>query len=307
MSNRRATSRLTLLSAAVALTVLLTGCTSSALASGAAAASASITGGPAAAGASASDALTQLATLTVRGKGPKTGYDRTAMFGSAWMDVDRNGCDTRNDILARDLTGDRMDGSCTVLAGTLNDTYTGRTINFVRGNKTSMAVQIDHRVALLDAWQSGAPKLSQERREALANDPINLVSVDGPTNSSKGARDAAAWLPPQKSYRCIYVVAQITVKSKYALSVTGSERDAMKRVLGSCGTATAPAAPASAPAVPAPVVPAPAPPTAPTPADTIHPGSWCPTSGATGVAASGTTYTCGLKGPDAAGKFHWNS
>jgi hypothetical protein len=244
--------------------------------------------------AQAAEALALLATLAVHGKAPKTGYDRTGKFGTAWLDVDHNGCDTRNDILARDLTAETTAGPCRVLTGVLVDRYTGTTIHFVRGNTTSTLVQIDHRVALLAAWETGAQKLSQGQREALANDPLNLIAVDGRTNSAKGAGDAATWLPPLKSYRCAYVTSQIRVKARYRLWVAPAERDAMVRVLGSCGDApaAAPPAPAVAPAVPA---------------SPIRPGSYCAPKGAIGVAASGTKYTCGQAGADSTGRYHWNA
>jgi hypothetical protein len=175
-----------------------------------------------------------LATLPIKGRAPKTGYDREGQFGTAWIDVDRNGCDTRNDVLARDLTATTLSGPCRVLTGSLLDPYTGTTIAFVRGNATSSFVQIDHVVALLNAWESGAQQLSPERRVELANDPLNLLAVDGPTNSSKGAGDAATWLPPDTAFRCEYVARQIAVKAAYALWVTQAEHDAMTRVLGGC-------------------------------------------------------------------------
>ncbi|MBN9611620.1 MAG: DUF1524 domain-containing protein [Actinobacteria bacterium] len=183
-----------------------------------------------------------LGTLAVKGRAPKTGYTR-AQFGPAWSDdvtVDggHNGCDTRNDILRRDLTGLAIKadtGGCTVLTGTLHDAYTGKTIAFTRGQATSGAVQIDHVVALLDAWQKGAQQLSAAQRQNMANDPLNLQAVDGPTNEQKGAGDAATWLPPNKAYRCTYVSRQIEVKAKYHLWVTQAEKDAILRVLATCG------------------------------------------------------------------------
>jgi hypothetical protein len=212
-----------------------------------------------------------LATLPVKGRAPKTGYDR-ALFGQAWLDVDRNGCDTRNDMLKRDLTGISYTNSvpCKVQSGTLKDPYTGTSIEFVRGSGTSNAVQIDHVVALSDAWQKGAQQLTIEQRTAFANDPLNLQSTDGPTNQKKGDGDAATWLPPNKGFRCEYVARQISVKSTYSLWVTQAEHDAMATILGGCsgqpaptnqqapGAAAAPAAPAPAPATAAPAVPAPA-------------------------------------------------
>lgn len=184
-------------------------------------------------------ALAVLATLTVKGKSPMTGYDRMADFGPAWLDVDRNGCDTRNDILRRDLTSTTGAG-CRVLTGTLHDPYTATTIHFVRGNATSTTVQIDHVVSLADAWRTGAQKLTLQQRADLGNDPINLFAVDGPTNESKGDGDAATWLPANRSFRCEYVSHQVGVKAAYHLWVTPAEHDAMKRVLTSCPTATAP-------------------------------------------------------------------
>ena len=184
-----------------------------------------------------------LETLAVKGRAPKTGYTR-AQFGQSWADVDRNGCDTRNDILTRDLTkiiykaGTR---NCVVLSGVIVDPYSGETINFLRGNITSMEVQIDHVVALSDAWQKGAQKLSLVTRTALANDPLNLLAVKGRLNSQKGDGDAATWLPPLKSYRCAYVARQIAVKAKYSIWVTTAEKAAMKSILAKCPNQLIPA------------------------------------------------------------------
>jgi hypothetical protein len=185
------------------------------------------TGGP---------ALAALATLAVKGRAPRTGYDR-ALFGQAWADVDHNGCDTRNDVLQRDLTVEELKAgtkNCIVLSGTLRDPYSGTTIAFVRGQSTSAKVQIDHVVALSDAWQKGAQQLSTSRRTALANDGLNLLAVDGITNQRKSDGDAATWLPPNKSYRCSYAARQIAVKAGYGLWVTAAERDALRRVLATC-------------------------------------------------------------------------
>ena len=193
------------------------------------------------AAASSATALAALAALPVKGRAPKTGYSRAA-FGPAWTDDTtadggHNGCDTRNDVLRRDLVdvvpkaGTR---GCVVAAGTLHDPYTGRTIAFVRGERTSAAVQIDHVVALSDAWQTGAQQLTAEQRARLANDPLELLAVDGPTNEAKGDGDAATWLPSNKAFRCDYVARQIAVKRAYRLWVTGAEAAAMRRVLQAC-------------------------------------------------------------------------
>ncbi len=192
-------------------------------------------------GTAASPALATLATLPVKGRAPKTGYDR-ALFGSAWTDdvtvaLGRNGCDTRNDILKRDLIDISLvpaTRDCTVRTGTLHDPYTGRTIFFQRGVDTSSTVQIDHIVALSDAWQKGAQQLDEQSRRDLANDPRNLQAVDGPTNQGKRDSDAATWLPPNQAYRCTYVSRQVEVKAAYGLWVTQEEHDAMAKVLAAC-------------------------------------------------------------------------
>ena len=183
-----------------------------------------------------------LETLAVKGRAPKTGYTR-AQFGPAWADVDRNGCDTRNDILKRDLTSITYRAktrNCVVESGTLVDRYSGETINFVKGNISSMEVQIDHVVALSNAWQTGAFKLSADQRKALSNDPLNLFAVKGRLNSQKGDGDAATWLPPLKSFRCSYVAQQIAVKAKYSLWVTAPEKAAMVSILAKCPTQKVP-------------------------------------------------------------------
>ena len=181
-------------------------------------------------------ATSVLESLAVKGRAPKTGYSRE-QFGQAWADVDRNGCDTRNDMLKRDLKEivyKVKTHNCVVLSGILLDRYSGETINFLRGNVTSMEVQIDHVVALSNAWQTGAFKLSAAQRTALANDPMNLFAVKGRLNSQKGDGDAATWLPPLKSFRCTYVAQQIAVKAKYSLWVTAPEKEAMVRILSAC-------------------------------------------------------------------------
>lgn len=180
-------------------------------------------------------ALQHLEALSVKGKAPMTGYDRS-QFGPAWKDVDRNGCDTRNDILRRDLKGVSFKPGtrgCVVASGTLDDPYTGKQIAFVRGPQSSK-VQIDHVVALGNVWVSGGQKLSQDQKAAIANDPLNLLAVDGPANMAKSDKDASGWLPKNKDFRCSYVARQIAVKGKYNLSVTPAEKQAMARVLGSC-------------------------------------------------------------------------
>ena len=179
--------------------------------------------------------------LEIKGRAPKTGYDRD-LFGQAWSDdvgveFGHNGCDTRNDILKRDLQdltfrpGTR---DCVVLTGVLNGPYTGERIEFQRGQDTSTLVQIDHVVALSDSWQKGAQQLTVDQRRDFANDPLNLLAVSGWANQQKGDGDTATWLPPRREFRCSYVSRQVLVKERYGLWVTQAERDAMDRVLASC-------------------------------------------------------------------------
>lgn len=173
-----------------------------------------------------------LAALPTKGRAPKTGYKRS-QFGDGW--AKSGGCDTRNVILRRDLANTVLgDDNCKVQAGALSDPYTGQRIAFKRGANSSGAVQIDHVVALSNAWQTGAQQLSSEQRISLANDPLELLAVDGPANQQKGDGDAATWLPSNKPFRCQYIARQIAVKKKYSLWVTPPERTAMERILASC-------------------------------------------------------------------------
>ena len=185
------------------------------------------------------EAARQLRELAVRSADEASAvpdYDRQA-FGQRWADTDHNGCDTRNDILARDLARPTFKPGtrdCVVLTGTLAEPYTGTTIQFQRGDKSSALVQIDHVVALADAWRSGAWQWDAQRRQEFANDPENLLAVDGAANEDKSASSADQWLPPNTAFRCDYVKRQIAVKYAYGLSVTQAEQDAMATQLTTC-------------------------------------------------------------------------
>ena len=183
-------------------------------------------------------AQSALAKLTVKGRAPKTGYSR-AQFGSGWKDTDGNGCDARNDVLARDFSNETTSNGCIVMSGSWTDPYSGVAYTF--DHRPSHDVDIDHVVALSDAWQKGAQKLSKARRVQFANDPLNLAATIPSINRGKGDSDAASWLPPNKSYRCAYVARQIAVKYKYGLWVTSAERSAMAQVLSSCPNQLTPA------------------------------------------------------------------
>lgn len=176
-------------------------------------------------------AILALESLPIKGRAPKTNYSRE-QFGGGWKTT--NGCDTRNIILNRDLSNVVINEVCEVTSGTLNDPYSGKTIQFVRGSDTSGDIQIDHVVSLSDAWQKGAQQLTLDQRTALANDPLELLAVDGPTNQQKSDGDAATWLPPNKAFRCQYIARQIAVKQKYQLWVTLAEHDTMNSILNNC-------------------------------------------------------------------------
>ncbi|KKD08634.1 lipoprotein [Streptomyces sp. WM6386] len=176
--------------------------------------------------------------VETKGRGPKTGYDRDE-FGYAWMDsapggipFSRNGCDTRNDLLQRDGEDVRFrSGSdCVVVSMTLADPYTGKELDWVKSRAT--AVQIDHVMPLSYDWQMGASRWDKGKREDIANDPLNLIPVDGPTNGSKSDSGPASWLPPNKQIRCSYVVRFAQVSLKYELPVTKADKEMMLRQCG---------------------------------------------------------------------------
>jgi hypothetical protein len=240
-------------------------------------------------------ALAQVRRLVVKGRAPMTGYLR-ALFGPAWYDVDRNGCDTRDDILTRDLVQRTYKDACKVASGVLHDPYTGATIAFHRGVGTSTAVQIDHVVALGDAWQKGAQQWSPGKRLAFANDPLNLLAVSGPVNQRKGDGDTATWLPPNKSYRCAYVARQVAVKAKYGVSVTAAEKAAMVRVLSTCPTikvvTSSTVVPVAGASSPRSLIPTPSSPSQPSTLPIVHAGAFCSIAGARGVTSTGRSEVC---------------
>jgi hypothetical protein len=182
-----------------------------------------------------------LGRLTVADKGSLAGYDRGCgrgqgcVYGPAWADVDHNGCDQRNDVLHRDLTGVQVrpgTHDCVVIAGTLADPYTGTTVRFVKADAAE--VPIDHVVPLAAAWTEGAKSWPAARRAQFANDLANLMATDREQNSAKGDSTAEEWIPPNRAYDCSYATVVITVKQRYALSVTKAEATALATLLGTC-------------------------------------------------------------------------
>lgn len=178
-------------------------------------------------------AINVLETLEVKGRAPKTGYDREQFYKS-WPSID--GCNLRQRIIKRDLgdTAVLADDNCTVLSGEFDEPYTGSHLIFYQKSDLTKGLQIDHIVALSDAWQKGAQKLTADERYALATDPLNLLAVDSKTNQGKSDGDAATWLPPNKKFRCTYVARQVSVKYKYHLWLTQAEKDMIAKILGSC-------------------------------------------------------------------------
>lgn len=172
-----------------------------------------------------------LAELRVAAPGSMDGYERDS-FGWRRLDPDRNGCDSRNDALRAGLTQLQVKPGtrgCKVTAGVLEDPYSGRRVQL-----PIREYQVDHVVSLAAAYRSGAALWSIQQRRQFSNDPLNLVVTTQEMNRAKADHDAADWLPPNEGYRCVFVARQITVKHRYKLSVTDSERVAMRAVLATC-------------------------------------------------------------------------
>jgi hypothetical protein len=201
-------------------------------------------------------------------------YERSA-FGPAWPDTDDNGCDTRNDILTRDLIRVAVDEDCVVQSGVLNDIFTGTTIDFTRGVGTSSAVQIDHMIPLGNAWYHGASEWTDEQRREFSNDPTNLTAVDGPTNGSKSDRGPGSWMPPNEDYHCTYAARYTYVAADWDLSITQDDVDAITAAFDSCTNALPetpePTATATRAAAPSPTATADPSRTPTTPPETIDP------------------------------------
>lgn len=178
-------------------------------------------------------ATTVLSKLEIKGRAPKTGYDRKEFY-AGWPNID--GCSLRQRILKRELGSTAMlaDDQCTVISGEFDEPYTGKHLIFSQKSDLSSGLQIDHIVALSDAWQKGAQYLDAKIRYQIATDPLNLLAVDSKTNQGKSDGDAATWLPPNKAFRCQYIARQISVKYKYSLWVTQAEHDAMAQILATC-------------------------------------------------------------------------
>ena len=171
-----------------------------------------------------------LEKLEVKGRAPKTGYSREQFYDD-WPLVD--GCSLRQKIIKREFGDSAKLNGCDVVAGEFEEPYTGEYRKFTEKSEIA-TIQIDHVVALSDAWQKGAQYKDYETRNKIATDPLNLLAVDGPANEEKSDGDAATWLPPNKKFRCQYVARQVSVKYKYGLWVTEAEKQAISKILGNC-------------------------------------------------------------------------
>ena len=178
-------------------------------------------------------ALEVLAELQTKGRSPKTNYSRERFYES-WPMID--GCNLRQRIIKRDFGDNAVLDGCNVLSGEYDEPYTGQHLVFNEKSEISTGIQIDHVVALSDAWQKGADldHMSDETRYALATDPLNLLAVDANANQVKKDGDAATWLPKNKKFRCQYVARQVSVKAKYNLWVTAAEREMIEKILAQC-------------------------------------------------------------------------
>lgn len=172
-----------------------------------------------------------LEKLEVKGRAPKTDYSRE-QFYSGWPNMD--GCSLRQRIIKREFGESAVLDECNVLAGEYDEPYTGEHKKYSNRDEISSGIQIDHVVALSDAWQKGAQNLSSDERYAVATDPLNLLAVDAAANKKKSDGDAATWLPSNKKFRCQYVARQVSVKYKYKLWVTDAEKNAILKILENC-------------------------------------------------------------------------
>lgn len=179
----------------------------------------------------ANPGLVALNRLPVRAEASGVGYARSA-FGQAWKDTDHNGCGQRDDVLARDLTQVTKRTRCIVVSGQLIDPYTGRVVFFTKAKANQ--VQVDHIVALAEAWRSGASRWTPSRREFFANDLEVLTATYGPVNQAKSDKDATEWTPTSTARRCWYARRVVAIKTHYGLSVDQSEKTKLAAFLRGC-------------------------------------------------------------------------
>ncbi|MFD0685594.1 HNH endonuclease family protein [Actinomadura fibrosa] len=214
---------------ALAVPLVLSGCKDDPVLSDGGTASAAPGGSKPASG-DTGKARKELSQLRIASEGSQSGYKRDK-FGTRWKDTDHNGCDQRNDVLARDLTDVEKKGKCVVVSGRLHDPYSGKNITFSKSDAAE--VQIDHVYPLALAWRMGASKWDEDRREKFGNDHANLLAVWGVPNRQKSDSGPAEW-KPQKGFQCAYAVKYIAIADKYELPVTRGDHDALQDFLARC-------------------------------------------------------------------------
>lgn len=238
------------------------------------------------------DAMQILASISVQNEYP-AGYSRELF--PHWLDIDGDGCNAREQVLKRDsVTLPQVDPyNCYVVAGDWVSPYDGRTV------RDRTQVDIDHVVALKEAWDSGAWAWSAAQRTAYANDTSDirsLVAASASSNRSKSDKDPSNWLPTRSSYVCTYLGNWISIKARWGLSMDRSEHGRIRNVLQSrcVGLRIASWRPISGVSTPAPV-PTTSPSSSLVPGSstgTVFPGAWCKPEGALGLSAKGVRYVC---------------
>ncbi|WP_448192924.1 HNH endonuclease family protein [Azospirillum sp. sgz301742] len=155
-----------------------------------------------------------------------------------WQDIDGNCRNAREEVLIRDSLEPvqlSTDG-CRVVRGRWHDPYTGEEF------RDPHTLDIDHRVPLEEAHDSGGHAWSRERRTAYANDLSDrrtLVTVSAAANRAKGAKGPDAWMPPDHTQLCRYVADWVAVKLRWELAMDTPERAAVSSVLAGCRNAGA--------------------------------------------------------------------
>ena len=148
--------------------------------------------------------------------------------------------EARNDILDRDLSEKTYVAikrcPTAVATGTLLDPYTSSVVAFTRGNQIGAAVQIDHIVPLALAWDLGARGWPDDLRTRFANDPANLLAVDGQANQDKGDKEPALWMPPNAAFHCQYAMQFIAVLRGYGLPVDAPSVPVLREAAATCPT-----------------------------------------------------------------------
>jgi hypothetical protein len=220
------------------------------------------------------------------------GYDRSLF--KHWIDSNKNGCNTRAEVLISEaIVKPKIGKGCKLTGGKWFSAYDGKTVT------NASKLDVDHLVPLAEAWRSGAWAWTAAQRQAYANDLDDsraLIAVTLSTNRSKSDKDVANWLP--KKDVCGYVANWIVIKLRYSLTYDDREAAAVQRFFNTCKFGDLKVS----------VLPgfsyqtnqsAPKPSATPTPSATeatsyplITAGAFCAPAGAKGQSAKGVIYTC---------------